>query len=459
MKDIAVSSDIQLDVVYTLENFILNKLSWRLFLDTPQVLATELIELACTKTAEEKMKVVNFVMVEFYELFKYIHFEYNTYKKYDSFTWTLVCLLFILSIHNYSQEEENLTLITREISNESEKMRLESCFDLLQEIYNNLNNEDYKELDLDQESSTLQTPTRRFENFHLCGDTGTTEKERSAEKEGFADLNKYLLTPVPLKSTFMDMERDSEKFQMSENKQLAQYSSQNKGKSQVKAQYAGNQYGSGNMLNFQNKPIYFPEGEITKNEDCVRKNLNSKYNELVIAPKDSFNSDLLGINKSKSHNISILTDSKHDDGKFIYQKESTEFPASICKSSEISTQKLNIINKLESTPFIQSNKFSTESNLNHSFSQMSYNQQYNNNSFTDSEITQSNECKTLSILKVMKKKSCKSFYLKKQEKIKEECASLDSIEEEKDDRRNSTVIYSTTRSRLKKSEKKKRKQH
>ena len=161
LKEIAVEKDINLEVVYTIESFILNKLGWKIFLDTPQVLAIELTNLAIVNNnKKEKEEWVKHIMEEFSEIFNNIHYRYDTYNKYNQFIWTCVVLHYIFS-KCFTQEAENLSTIISSIVKDKDNInKLTDCFELINEMNENDN---FEEIDL-QHQKDFETPTIQRKN-------------------------------------------------------------------------------------------------------------------------------------------------------------------------------------------------------------------------------------------------------------------------------------------------------
>ena len=48
---------------------------------------------------------------QFNELFELIHYDYNTFKKYDTFTWTIVGLMYLVEYNNFVEEYDNISIL------------------------------------------------------------------------------------------------------------------------------------------------------------------------------------------------------------------------------------------------------------------------------------------------------------------------------------------------------------
>lgn len=248
-----------MEVAYILESFILNSLSWYLYLETPQVLANEIINYINLRiNNEEKSNISDTLITEFNELFNYIHHDYNIYKLYDSFTWTVVGLMYLIELYKLDAEYANICKIIKSlIINEEENEKLGSCFDLVDRICSeNINNnesenylinsniminneikeeiknincneytdlkyninEEYKNIIANSninnnEGSELNRQVKRIEKINLkeFNENNKLSAQKSCEKDSkFLEnaSNIFIQTPVPLTNTFNNLKKD-----------------------------------------------------------------------------------------------------------------------------------------------------------------------------------------------------------------------------------------------------------
>lgn len=161
MKDEAVKSCINLDVIYQIEAFILNKLGWKLSLDTPQSLSIDFLKLiASFRTSQELDELICFLSSDFNRIFSFIHSEYSMYIQFNPFIWTVVILQFILIRRDLPQESSNLNEVINAIMGESktdELPNLISCFDMVTNLFEQ--SQSQTEAEYEHISDTLlQTP-------------------------------------------------------------------------------------------------------------------------------------------------------------------------------------------------------------------------------------------------------------------------------------------------------------
>lgn len=141
LKDEAVKSGLNLDVVYEIENYILNKLCWKLPLETPQVLAYVLLTVASVQIDEGVCKAL---ASEFDMTLQYIQLHYHVYRQFNLFIWTLSILQFILLQNKLENESQTLNLIIEAIMRDAQcndAPDLIECFDLLTDLYDIYSNE------------------------------------------------------------------------------------------------------------------------------------------------------------------------------------------------------------------------------------------------------------------------------------------------------------------------------
>lgn len=129
LNEAAKKNQINMEVATIFESYILNLVDWKLHITTPDNLAADLISLLLTEECiEDQWKI----SVEFNKIFQYVIANFESYKDYNQFIWTLVVLQHSLITHDMIEESEALNeIIATLISSEQESEDLANCFDLL----------------------------------------------------------------------------------------------------------------------------------------------------------------------------------------------------------------------------------------------------------------------------------------------------------------------------------------
>lgn len=133
---------INLEIVYKLENYILNSIGWNLLIDTPYSLVIEILNFiysineCCVDPRinenqftmennifKENSLVFDFnncsfcdsdnkielekssIFSDFTNIFKLLHYEYNLYRKFNTFIWTISCLKIVLTKHGQTKKQ------------------------------------------------------------------------------------------------------------------------------------------------------------------------------------------------------------------------------------------------------------------------------------------------------------------------------------------------------------------
>lgn len=124
LREEAINKELNLYTVLKLEILILNLVGWNLLLDTPFSLASEFINIISSIEQSSKPKVElnstfydddsnhisnsidlttnvssekSIIIVDFENVFLLLYYDYSTYRKCNSFIWTLACLKVVIS--------------------------------------------------------------------------------------------------------------------------------------------------------------------------------------------------------------------------------------------------------------------------------------------------------------------------------------------------------------------------
>lgn len=248
LRERAVQKGITLDVVYQIEEYVLNKHRFKIYLETPQDFAKKLVNIVyeawkkilentgnysivSNKSASNtnfldfsnENSVKNEIMKEFSEYFSDVFSQFNVYRLYNDFIWTIVLLQYVFVKGSKQKEGEILRKFIYKlvVNDEKTQKSLFDCFELIMKTENEDENEDENEEmddvsvtsktndnttmtmtmtmtniisirnhhgnsqcinritnDLENEMMRFETPiiNRRFEDIRLGGDSATTEK-------------------------------------------------------------------------------------------------------------------------------------------------------------------------------------------------------------------------------------------------------------------------------------------
>lgn len=150
----------------------------------------------------DQIEVLNQLSFEFNQIFSFIHTEYNIYKQFNSFIWTVVILQFILiknRLTDYSCTLNFLIDLTMREAQCDDLPQLIKCFDLINSLYENSLSEN--ESESRPNDLILQTPIcRRMEDLDLYL---TDEKEI---KEFMNNNTNFNLESKSLEFRFMSEE-------------------------------------------------------------------------------------------------------------------------------------------------------------------------------------------------------------------------------------------------------------
>lgn len=128
LTEIAKKNEINVEAVFKLENYILNLVDWRLHITTPHEFASDLINLLLSKDCQEDRR--RKMSIKFNKVFQIVIANFEIYKCYNQFIWTVVILQHSLVIQDMAEESEILNeIIASLISSEQESDDLASCFD------------------------------------------------------------------------------------------------------------------------------------------------------------------------------------------------------------------------------------------------------------------------------------------------------------------------------------------
>lgn len=236
LRDRAVKKGITLDVVYQIEEYVLNKHRFKIYLETPQDFAKKLVNIVyeswkilentgnssvlSKKSASNtnfpefsnENSVKNEIMKEFSEYFSDVFSQFSVYRLYNDFIWTIVLLQYIFVKGSKQKEGEILRKFIYKLVVDDKNIQksLYECFELIMKTENDEENEEMDDVsvtsktndnttmtnivsisnphgnsqclnrnhDLENEIMRFETPiiNRRFENIRLGADSATTEK-------------------------------------------------------------------------------------------------------------------------------------------------------------------------------------------------------------------------------------------------------------------------------------------
>lgn len=129
LRELSIKYEVNLEVTNAIESYILNRVGWKLHLSTPESLAIDLVNLLFSKNNNEKK---NDLIFEFNKTFIFIISNFDSYKKYNQYAWTLAILQRSLIINELTEESRDLLIIAVNlIKSQQESEYLADCFDLL----------------------------------------------------------------------------------------------------------------------------------------------------------------------------------------------------------------------------------------------------------------------------------------------------------------------------------------